>query len=244
MGRPTKDQRREDYLDLGAAIVAESTLSGAGDPGLALAHVKLADVAQRAGVTKGALYHLWPSQEAYWRDLLQHLLSTDRLFGADRLATISAELIAARGEQQTLREWANDLFDSVRDDPAFFARISLFAYLDDELVRSTLDQESRAAIDRLRPVLAAAVADMGRRPRSEGALGELAVQLAALLEGLCLKYRVDPDRTPDLPPLRGRRLTLFAAAADALLHAYTEPVDDPAVRARHPIMLARVGADL
>lgn len=243
MGRPTKDQRREDYLDVGAAIVAESRASGATDPGLALAHVKLADVAERAGVTKGALYHLWPSQEAYWRDLLEHLLSTNRLFGADRLATMSAELIAARGEPQTLREWANELFDTVRADPAFFARVSLFAYLDDEEVRSTLDLEARAAIDRLQPVLASAVEDMGRRPRSEGALRDLTVELAALLEGLSLKYRVDPDRTPDLPPLRGRRLTLFAAAADALLQAFTEPIGDEAAPAKHPIMLTRVGAD-
>jgi AcrR family transcriptional regulator len=243
MGRPTKDQRREDYLDLGAAIVAESRSSGVSDPGLALAHVKLAEVAERAGVTKGALYHLWPSQEAYWRDLLQHLLSTNRLFGADRLATVSAELIASRGEQQTLRDWANDLFDSVRDDPAFFARVSLFAYLDDEQVRTTLDEEARSAIDSLQPVLAAAVADMGRRPRSEGALRDLAVELAALLEGLSLKYRVDPEQTPDLPPLRGRRLTLFAAAADALLQAFTEPAGDVVGRAKHPVMVARTGVD-
>lgn len=242
MGRPTKNQRRDDYLDIGCAIVAESTLSGGSDPGLALAHVKLADVAERAGVTKGALYHLWPSQEAYWRELLQHLLDTNRLFGADRIAAISAELIAARDEQRTLREWANELFESVRDDPAFFARISLFSYLDDELVRTTLDAEARVAIERLEPVLAAAVSDMGRRPRSTGALTDLAVQLGALLEGLCLKHRVDPARTPDLPPLRGRRLTLFAAGADALLHAFTEPDDQAPATARHPIMLATVGA--
>jgi len=244
MGRPTKDQRREDYLDIGAAIVAESRASGATDPGLALAHVKLADVAERAGVTKGALYHLWPSQEAYWNDLLHHLLSTNRLFGADRLATMSAELIAARGEPQTLREWANELFDTVRADPAFFARVSLFAYLDDESVRATLDREARDAIDGLQPVLAAAVADMGRRPRSNGALRDLAVQLAALLEGLSLKYRVDPERTPDLPASRGRRLTLFAAAADALLQAFTEPVGDETATARGSVMVAGVGAEV
>jgi hypothetical protein len=51
MSRRTKDERRYDYLDIGAALVAESSLSGGADPGLALAHVKLADVADRAGVT-------------------------------------------------------------------------------------------------------------------------------------------------------------------------------------------------
>ena len=223
MGRRTKDERRDDYLDIGAAIVAESTRSGGADPGLALAHVKLADVAARAGVTKGALYHLWPSQEAYWRDLLQHLLDTNRLFGADALIGMDAEVGASRRVDRTLGTYADEVIEAVRDDPAFFARVSLFSYLDDELVRTTLDAEFRAAAERLEPVLATAVADMGRRPRSDTALQDLTVALSALLEGLCLKYRVDPDRTPDLPTTDGDTRTLFASGALALVLAFTEP---------------------
>src|SRR5690606_34496497 len=104
-----------------------------------------------------------------------------------------------RQEGQTLGSYSDDLFESLRDDPAFFARISLFSYLDDELVRTTLDQEFRAAAERLTPVLEAAITDMGRRPRGPSSLQDLIVSLSALLEGLCLKYRVDPHRTPDLP---------------------------------------------
>lgn len=227
--RRTKEQRREDYLDIGASLVAESTASAKGFTGeaWALAHVKLAEVAARAGVTKGAMYHLWPSQEAYWADLLQHLMDTTRLVGADKLATVEAELTRATDTDPDLREYANALFDSLSRDPAFFARVALFSYLDDESVRDCLDEEFRAAVERVTPVLAATVSAMGRRPRTPTALQELAVAVGALLEGLCLQHRIDPARTPDVPLDRDRRWTLFAASADALLLAFTEP-DEPA----------------
>lgn len=236
MTRRTKDQRKQDYLDIGAALVAESTLAeGVSDEshtGLALAHVKLADVAERAGTTKGALYHLWPSQEAYWRDLLRYLVDTNRLVGADKLATVREELASASVNDPSLRDYANALFDSMRDDPSFFARVSLYSYLDDEFVRGCLDEEFRAAIDRVVPILGDTVSAMGRRPRSDSALVDLAVSVGALLEGLCLQHRIGPDRTPDVPLGAGRRWSLFAAAADALLLAFTEPLppEDTATR--------------
>jgi AcrR family transcriptional regulator len=241
MGRRTKDQRRTDYLDIGASIVAEASLSDGAEAGLAFAHVKLALVAERAGVTKGALYHLWPSQEDYWRDLLHHLVDTHRLVGAGKLATVDAD-VGDSGRDGTLREYANSLFDSFRDDPAFFARISLFSYLDDELVRGCLDREFRTSIDGVLPVLAGAVTAMGRRPRSDDALRDLAVSISSLLEGLCLRYRISPGRAPDLPLATGRRWTLFAAASEALLLAFTEPTGEPPVdggTASDPLVLAR-----
>lgn len=231
MARRTKDQRREDYLDIGAALVAESARVPGGEPGLALAHVKLADVAARAGVTKGALYHIWPSQESYWRDLLEHLLATDRLAGAERVARVAEQLsaTAADGPDPTpsLRSYADALFEALRADPAFFTRISLFSYLDHDRVRAVLDAEFRESVELLLPVLEQAVADMGRRMVDGATTWDLAVAASALLEGLSLQYRIDPGRVPDLD-LPGRdpgAWSLFAAAAEALLVGYTEPVD-------------------
>ncbi|CAN5579730.1 hypothetical protein BH10ACT3_BH10ACT3_01760 [soil metagenome] len=224
MSRRTKDQRKDDYLDIGAALVAESSLVGESDAGLALAHVKIADVADRAGVTKGALYHIWDSQEAYWRDLLQHLMDGNRLYGADQLDDISGRISAASATTPTLREYANAVFDSMSQDPAFFARISLFSYLHDDAVRASLDAEFRSTLDRIAPALQGALDDMRREIRPGSSLTEFSVAVAALLEGLCLQYRISPDRTPDVP-LGGRvRWSLFAASAEALLMAYTVPV--------------------
>ncbi len=229
MSRRTKDERKDDYLDIGAALVAESALGGDSDAGLALAHVKIADVAERAGVTKGALYHIWDSQEAYWRDLLQHLMDGNRLFGADQVDDITHRLRTTSATKPTLRDYANALFDSMSQDPAFFARISLFSYLHDEAVRANLDAEFITTIERVAPALETALDDMGRRIRDGSTLMDFAVAVAALLEGLCLQYRISPERTPDVQLGGDARWSLFAASAEALLYAYTVPLDAEAV---------------
>ncbi len=227
MTRRSKEQRRIDYLDLGAQIVAESSNAGGSDPGLALAHVKLADVADRAGVTKGALYHVWPSQEAFWHDLLEHLIESNQFFGADRVASVQQEFSDPNRPVPSLREFANALFDSVSDDPAFFARISLFSYLDDERVREELDRSFRESVDVVLPALEESIAAMGRRVSDGATLWDVAVAIGSLLEGLCLQHRVAPGRTPDVV-LDDGRWTLFAAAAEALIQGYTEPLSEPA----------------
>lgn len=225
MTRRSKEQRRTDYLDLGAALVAESAVAGDSDPGLALAHVKLADVADRAGVTKGALYHIWPSQEVFWHDLLVHLMESNQLFGADQLAAIGTDLAQAIGTDPTLRDYGNALFDSLSTDPSFYARISLFSYLDAEFVRAELDRSFRDSVERVLPALEHSLAAMGRRVVQGASLWDVAVAVAALLDGLCLQYRISPERTPELPLADGARWTLFAAAADALLMGYTESIE-------------------
>lgn len=225
MTRPSREQRRTEYLDIGAELVARSAAAGAAEPGLALAHVKLTDVAERAGVTKGALYHLWPSQEAFWHDLLGYLIEHNQLFGPDRLAAVGEDVAAASGAPPTLRRYANALFDSLRADPSYFTRVSLSSYLYDETVRSELDRSFRASVERVTPLLAASIESMGRRLIDGATMWDLAVAIASLLEGLCLQFRISADRTPDLPLADGARWTLFAAAAEALLMGYTEPVD-------------------
>lgn len=227
MPRRTKDQRKDDYLDVGAELVAETALAGGAEPGLALAHVKLADVADRAGVTKGALYHLWPSQEAFWNDLLRHLLDEQRLFGSNAIAAV-ADRSAADDVEPGLRGFANLLFDTARDDPTFFTRIALFSYLHDEKVRAVLDAEFRDSIDLVIPRIEVALERIGRRLHDGVTVWDFAVSVGALLEGLCLQYRIDPSRTPDLDLGDGARWSLFAAAAEGLLFAFTEPVGDRA----------------
>ncbi len=226
MPRRTKDQRRDDYLDVGAELVAETALAGGADPGLALAHVKLADVAERAGVTKGALYHLWPSQEAFWKDLLHHLLGEQRLFGANAIAAVAERFTPIEDGRAALRSFGNLLFDATRDDPTFFTRIALFSYLHDETVRAALDTEFRDSIHLVLPQVEAALEQMGRRMRDGVTVWDFAVSVGALLEGLCLQYRIDPSRTPDLDLDDGARWSLFAAGADGLLLAFTELVPD------------------
>lgn len=224
MTRRSKEQRRTDYLDIGAQIVAESRVGDGSDPGLAVAHVKLADVAQRAKVTKGALYHIWPSQESFWHDLLIHLIETNQLFGAERLAAIGDDLALAVASVPTLREFANALFDSLSTEPTYFARISLFSYLDDDGIRKELDRSFRDSTQTITPMLERGIANMGLRLVDGATTADLAIAIAALLDGLCLQHRVDPELTPDVPMSESDRCTLFAASTEALLRGYTEPL--------------------
>jgi AcrR family transcriptional regulator len=223
MTRRTKDERRRDYLDIGVELVAEGA-SDQPDPGLALAHVRIADVAERAGVTKGALYHLWDSQEAYWHDLLGFLLDERRLAGVADVPDVSARLTRELDGLPTVSEWANAVFDHFKDEPTFFARVGIFAYLQDEETRAGLAQEHAAALDRFEAMTADYVGTLGRRARTGATIRSFSLAVTALLQGLCLEHRVDPARTPDVPG--DERTSLFAVGVMALLEAFTEPDPD------------------
>jgi AcrR family transcriptional regulator len=225
MTRRTKDERRRDYLEIGIDLVVEAGASPHPDPGLALAHVRIADVARRAGVTKGALYHLWDSQEDYWHDLLRFMLDQGQLASLNDVPAVSAELVERLGRRPSVAEWANHVFDHFKDEPTFFARIGIFAYLHDDDVRARIDEEFHVGLEQFSGMIGDAVARFGRRTRSGATLEELTVAVAALMQGLCLEYRIDPSRTPDLE-IDGERVTMFATGTQALLEAFTEPVPD------------------
>jgi AcrR family transcriptional regulator len=222
MGRRTKEERRRDYLDIGAALVAEAATTSPPDAGLALAHVKVADVAERAGVTKGALYHLWPSQEDYWHDLLEFLFEQDQLLGEETLAVEAERIRAALAgtEPGDAAEYANAVFDLVKDDPAFLTRVAVYSYLYDAELLARLDAEFRAGLARFADVVEWGVGRLGRRLRPGVSREQLAVAVVSLLHGTVLEYRLHPDRTPDLS-IDGRRVSLFALGAGALIRGFT-----------------------
>jgi AcrR family transcriptional regulator len=222
MARKTRDQRRIDYLDIGVEILTEAAASRP-DPALAFAHVRIADVAERAGVTKGALYHLWDSQEDYWSDLLRFVLEEGRLAGMSDVAGATRELADTLGDVPTPVEWANFVFDRFKDDPSFFARVGLFSYLQDGDVREELDQEFRASLEQFESMVSTAVERMGRRPRPGTDLREFSAAVASLMHGFCLEHRIDPARTPDFE-IDGERNSLFAVCVVGMLEAFTEPV--------------------
>jgi AcrR family transcriptional regulator len=225
MTRRTKDERRTDYLDIGVDLVVEAGASPHPDPGLALAHVRIAEVARRAGVTKGALYHLWDSQEDYWHDLLRFMLDRGQLAGLGDVPALTFALIERLGRRPSVVEWANHVFDHFKDEPTFYARIGIFAYLHDDDVRARIDGEFHAGLEEFNGLISDAVERFGRRVRPGMDVGDLAVAVAALMQGLCLEYRIDPARTPDLE-IDGERVTMFATGTQALLEAFTEHLPD------------------
>ncbi|HPU38184.1 MAG TPA: TetR/AcrR family transcriptional regulator [Microthrixaceae bacterium] len=221
MARRTRDQRRIDYLDIGVDLLTEGATSQP-DPGLAFAHVRIADVAERAGVTKGALYHLWDSQESYWHDLLCFLLEEGRLAGMPDVTDATQELADASEATPTPVEWANFVFDRFKDDPTFFARIGMLSYLHEGDVRADLDEEFRSSLAEFESMVASAMEDMGRRARPGTDLRDLSAAVASLMHGFCLEHRVDPSRTPTFD-LDGVQTSLFAVCVTGFTDAFTEP---------------------
>lgn len=226
MTRRSAAERRLDYLDVGAAIVSEFGDDEAAAATVeALANVRLADVAERAGVTKGALYHVWPTQEAYRQDLLERLLEHSRQRGVrDLPELIDDPEVAADDPRAMLRRFADYAFDALKDDPAFFARFSFFLYATNETVNELLTRGDDSVIEDFTPLVEQYLAAVGRRIREPFTIELLLTATTALFQGLCLRHRTSPDLVdgPVLDDPDGPRM--YAFALESLLDHFSEPV--------------------
>lgn len=221
MARPTAEDRRRDYLDIGAQIAtsfgAAESARGTVD---ALAEVKVADVADRAGVTKGAVYHVWPSQEAYRKDLLARLLEQNRQTGVRRMREVLDTTGVDDDPRRLLHRHARFVYDQQKDDPAFFARFSFFLYAADPEVRTLLSRGDNRVVADFTAHVDLYLSMIGRRLREPFTPELLLRSVSALFQGLCLRYRTSPDLVdrPDDEP------TLYGLGLEALLEHFSEPV--------------------
>ncbi len=195
MPRPTAEQRRADYLKIGAQIVttfsADQSRTATVD---ALANVKVAEIADRAGVTKGALYHVWPSQEEYRKDLLRRLLEQSRQAGVRELhEMLSDEDLLAGDPRDIMNRYADFVFDALKDDPAFFARFSFYVYAANPEVAELLASGDDTLVREFSPLIELYLQLLGRRIRPPFSTEILLVAINSLFQGLCLRYRTSPE---------------------------------------------------
>ncbi len=85
--RPAWNAAQCEALEVGIGIIAgpDSAAATTGT-GVALGHVTLARVARAAGVTRRQMYHLWPTQAEFRRDLIDHLVRPKRVDFLDRFS--------------------------------------------------------------------------------------------------------------------------------------------------------------
>ncbi len=222
MARPTAAERRRAYLQTGAELVTDFGASDGGSDTLdALANVKVADVARRAGVTKGALYHIWESQEDYRRDLFQHLLDLGERQGIDQAEQLIAAGVDAEGAPfDDVTDLATRLaevsYRELRDDPKLLARFSFYNYAHDPRVNEML-AEGVAAFDAYYERYLTAA---GRRMREPFTVRHLITSVNAYLFGTIIRHRITggADTTTD-------DATLYAEGFRAILLHLTEPAD-------------------
>jgi AcrR family transcriptional regulator len=225
MPRPTAEDRRRDYLDIGAEIVtkfsAEDSAAATVD---ALANVKVADVADRAGVTKGAVYHVWPSQEAYRKDLLARLLEHNRQSGVREMSALLQDVDLINGDPRTvLLRHADYVFDALKDDPAFFARFSFFIYAANPEVSALLARGDDGIIEDFGRYVEMYLDLIGRRIREPFTVALLLTSVNALFMGLCLRYRTSPELVEPSGDA-AREYSMYAFGLEALVTHFSEPV--------------------
>jgi AcrR family transcriptional regulator len=220
-----------------AALLAAATRLLFEMPGpTTLQRLKPADLVRRADPprTTGAFYHLWPTQEEFRRDLLAHVLSLDR-FAADVSTRVTIEGFLAEPElrlDETIRVAANVNFDQLKNDPAMWVLQALWTdHGADPEVRERLRALYADMTSRLAPLYAVLLERSGRRMRAPYDLQALAVTLACLVEGMHVRWAVDPDAVPDdvgPPPGvtqdEGGRWSMFASVTHTLFLTMTEPV--------------------
>lgn len=223
-------------LDAATRMLLESP---AGD---VLGTLKPVDVARRSEPprTTGAFYNIWPTQAEFRNALLDHVLSMQRFHGArarmDSVDAVIADPGSTRAAvEDALRVTANAAFDELKDDPAMRLQHALWTLAGpDPEIRERLERVYGGISASVVPRYTELLRRSGRQMAPPFTVELLAVAVAALVEGLHLRWAVDPDAVPDDvgPPPRtagpddGRRWSAFAALAHALVVGMTEPTPE------------------
>lgn len=217
MSRPTAEERRRHYLEVGAELALEFNPAHRPSSLDALANVKVIDVADRAGVTKGALYHLWESQDDYRRDLFRYILELRDQEGRDHADRTIAEVYSDGATDIDITDLAVRIaesgYEAMRSDPRTLARFSFYNYANDERVNELLIAGTTGFEDYYQTYMTAA----GRRLRAPFTMQHLVTSVNAYVIGSIMRYRITGDDDVD-------GIALYGRGFRALLMRFTEPV--------------------
>ena len=227
-------EARKALLEAGRDYVYEHPL---GEP---LDHVRIADIVERAGVSIGAVYHYWDSQDDYRDDLLDLLLSPDEYPAVLRTGEVVAEAVEDGAALEDLvRLSAAISFDALADLPGpERLALALVAYGDRD-IDAKLGAQSRGLGDRWAGLFETYFPAYGLEPRPPFTYDSIAVVLMGLIQGMNVRRVVDPDAVSDDLT---EEWSLIGSAALAFLLGCTRPIDagaDPADGERDLLDLAR-----
>jgi len=186
--RRTLQETRGVLLEAGRELVEEFDLERGESTAGALAHIRAADVAARAGLSKGMVYHLWDDQDAYRRELLIHLSS--EIAG---LPLASEPVANASDPAAYFRDAGNASFDSLMTDPSWRLFVELCSYMNDPEVQEPLhDAWIESAIPAAK-ALEQALDDLDRRMIEPLTIDHLVHVTRAIGRGFRLLVGIDPQ---------------------------------------------------
>jgi BetI-type transcriptional repressor, C-terminal len=184
--------------------------------------------------TTGAFYNIWPTHADFRRAVLDYVLSLSRFHGdRDALDAMVSVADSPLGLDVMVRQIANFRFEAMRANPATKLQVALWArHAADPEIADRVKALYDGISDRVNPFYAAVFERTGRRMRAPYTIEQLSVALTALIEGLHLRWAVDPGAVADevAPPPGADDTegpwTLFASTAYVLIMGMTEAVAD------------------
>lgn len=233
-----REKTQSALLEAGAAVLEKLPADEL------LSQVRVRDVAAEAGVSPAAIYHYWPSQEAFRRALLEFMLDPSRFRSQGQL-THTIEQIDAERERVgratirgSARVGARANIERVIPTESIRLQMGLWAKHDEEQVAELLRHMYTSLNDDFIPLFEQLVALDGRRFRPPFTVRHFAVAISALTEGFTLRWAVDPHAVPtdlhDVPRLLGEdedpeepAWDLYSACVYFLASCMTEPDEPP-----------------
>lgn len=204
-------------------------------PSASVGHILLKEVVREAGLTLGAAYPHWSTQEAFRHDLAIAALRWRDRATVERTYEQIRHVFEAKGPlSEVLRLGSEGNLQSFPEDIAFLTSMALRASAigHEDLVAAshTRHLESMAAFIELYTVV---LATYGRRMRVPFTVDHLAALFAALMEGFALQTVAGEEHPrialsasdPEIGgnPNVGRDWTLLAIAVATLVERMTEP---------------------
>lgn len=220
--RRSREERRLQYLDAAADLLAERFRTATSDSAYALAHVRLTEVAARAGVSKGALYHVWPQQEAYWTDLLQAVFADAAPSGESYrrwLATVDDD---EHGAEPTIGELFDQVFESRSTNSLVLTLMTLAAYRRDPSIHEAVERQMEGMSTLYLPLVTSILEASGRVLKQGVDPRTLVLVFRSVQDGLVFRHTYSPELFTPIE-LTGGSFGVFAVVLEALLVYYSEP---------------------
>lgn len=218
--RRSAEEGRHALLEAGRALAQREP---APPP---LDHVRLTDVARHAGVSAGALYHYWDTQDDYRDDLLDHLFAPDRFEPAAHVGELADAVADAAGTpvpplDELIRIGATIELEGLLANPDLRVLLTLWAAGDTD-VHERLAGHFRSAGERWADFYEDSFRTAGLEVRPPFTYEMLAVLLGAIGDGLAVRASVEPAAVP--VDLDERGWGLLPAALVSLLPAFSRPL--------------------
>lgn len=232
--RQTPEEGRRQLLEAGRDHLHENPL------GAPLDHVRIADIVARLGLSIGAVYHYWETQDDYRDDLLELLLSPEQLPAVFHAGQAVGDAVAAAETFEELIRTSAEISFAGLAESADRERLTwaLMAH-DDPGINTRLGDQSAEVGRRWASLFVEYFPRYGLEPRPPFTHDSIAVVLMGMVQGLHIRRTIDPEVVGGE---LGDGWDLFAAAALAFLIGATRPTaarSDPAAGDRDVWALAK-----